>query len=105
MATIRWTIKAQRDLRSIHDFIAQTSQAYGTSVSTTIVAAVKPLEGFPMMGRVVPEYELRDVRELISPPYRIVYRLMAGDVIHVLAVADGRRRLTSLIGPDPRSIT
>ena len=104
MATVRWTLRAQRDFRAIHNYIAQTSEAYATSVSTVIVAATKSLTDFPRMGRIVPEYGLDDVRELVAPPYRIVYRLMSGDTIDVIAVTDGRRSLMRAIGSNPRSI-
>ena len=36
------------------------------------------------MGRHVPERPLEDLRELIKPPYRIVYRV--GEVIRILTI-------------------
>jgi len=49
------------------------------------------------MGRVVPEFGRRDVREVILRTYRIVYRI-AADHIVVVKVVDGRKRLE---GVDP----
>lgn len=43
--------------------------------STT--AAVARLTTFPESGRVVPEVERKDIREVISGSYRIIYRIEA----------------------------
>jgi plasmid stabilization system protein ParE len=45
------------------------------TVVERIIAAVNILERFPHAGRTVPEYSRPDVRELVRPPYRIVYRV------------------------------
>jgi toxin ParE1/3/4 len=47
---------------------------------------------FPMSGRVVPEYDRNDVRELIERPYRVIYRIKR-DQIEVLAVIHGAQQL------------
>ena len=39
---------------------------------------VERLGMFPESGRVVPERNTKDIREIIVPPYRIVYRLSPG---------------------------
>jgi len=39
-----------------------------------IVTEIELLASQPDMGRVVPEFELDFLRELIRPPFRIVYR-------------------------------
>ena len=47
---------------------------------------------FPLSGRMVPEYEAPDVREIIERPYRIIYRIKP-DQIDILAVVHGARML------------
>ncbi len=47
---------------------------------------------FPLSGRMVPEYEARDIREVIERPYRIIYRATA-ERIDVLAVVHGTQML------------
>ena len=39
-----------------------------------IVASIEALADHPDMGRIVPEFEQAYLRELIRPPFRIVYR-------------------------------
>jgi toxin ParE1/3/4 len=44
----------------------------------------------PLSGRMVPEYQTPDIRELIEKPLRIIYRIEQ-DQIDVLAVIHGAR--------------
>ena len=48
--------------------------------------------GFPQSGRMVPEYQDINIREVIEPPYRIVYRVTPNRV-DVLAVFHGAQLL------------
>lgn len=50
---------------------------------------------FPQAGRVVPEFAVDDVREIIETPYRIIYRIL-GDRIDVLTVMHGARLLREI---------
>ena len=75
MIEVRWAPQAADDLQAIHDYIARDSQRYATAEAQRILVTVDQLHEFPLLGRVVPEHGLDDVRELILPPYRIVYRL------------------------------
>ena len=80
MTRVRWTSQATEDLQSIRDFIARDSPRYAAFVVERLVAAVDILERFPLAGRRVPEHSRPDVRELVRPPYRIVYRVFDGGV-------------------------
>jgi plasmid stabilization system protein ParE len=73
------------DLQAIRDFIGRDSPRYATMVVERIVAAVDILERFPLAGRQVPEHSREDLRELVRPPYRIVYRVV-GDGVHIVTV-------------------
>ena len=50
------------------------------------------IAAFPLSGRMVPEYEAPDVREVIERPYRIIYRIKP-DQIDILAVVHSARML------------
>ena len=84
MTEVRWTTQAADDLQSIYDFIARDSPHYAQLTIDGILAAVDCLEQFPLLGRTVPERRRDELREMIKPPYRIVYRV--GEVIHILTV-------------------
>ena len=84
MTEVRWTTQAADDLDAIYDFIARDSPQYAQLIVEGILAAVDSLEQFPLLGRAVPERQRGELRELIKPPYRIVYRV--GEVIHILTI-------------------
>lgn len=49
---------------------------------------------FPFSGRMVPEYESNEVRELLEWPYRIIYLIGSEQSrVEVLAVVHGSRLL------------
>jgi plasmid stabilization system protein ParE len=90
---VRWTLQAEDDLQAIYDFIGRDSPHYAQLVVEDIVAAVDRLERFPLMGRHVPEHPREDLRELIKPPHRIVYRV--GEVIRILTIVRASRLFPS----------
>ncbi|HLX13047.1 MAG TPA: type II toxin-antitoxin system RelE/ParE family toxin [Bacteroidota bacterium] len=75
MAQITWSRQANTDLVQIAEYIRRDSIQYAKAVVSGIVRAVERLEQFPEMGRVVPELSDKNIREIIVPPYRIIYRL------------------------------
>ncbi len=87
-----WAQQAVVDLRSIHDFIARDSRYYAKKVVHDIREIVDELNGLPRMGRIVPELNEEDVRELFLYSYRIIYEIK-DEVIFVLAVVHQRRNL------------
>jgi plasmid stabilization system protein ParE len=62
-----------------------------------IVAAVQRLNSFPESGRMVPERNTPEIREVIVPPYRVVYRLRGG-VVEIATVFRGTRDFPEHIG-------
>jgi toxin ParE1/3/4 len=90
---VRWTPQAADDLEAIYEFIARDSPHYAQITVEGIIAAIDRLEQFPLLGRHVPETSQADVRELIKPPYRIVYR--TGEIVKILTVFRGSRLFPS----------
>ena len=87
-----WTDEAQRHLDDIHRHIAGDSPFYARRMVDKITRRSRQISAFPRSGRMVPEYQDIDVREVVEPPYRIVYRV-AADRVDVLAVFHGARLL------------
>jgi toxin ParE1/3/4 len=90
---VRWTPQAADDLEAIYEFIARDSPHYAQITVEGIIAAIDRLEQFPLLGRHVPETSQSDVRELLKPPYRIVYR--TGEIVKILTVFRGSRLFPS----------
>ncbi len=53
----------------------QQIPAVGESLLKEIMAEVERLADFPESGRLVPEFGIADLREIIHAPFRIVCRL------------------------------
>ncbi len=52
----------------------QSSLDTGRRLVEEIIAQTERLSLYPDSGRVVPEFGLKQLREIIHPPFRIVYR-------------------------------
>ena len=86
MRVVLWTEQARADLAAIRAFIGQDSPHYASVIISRLIAATDRLVPFPESGRTVPEFENLLVREVVCRPYRIVYRVVGVDEIHVLTV-------------------
>jgi len=72
---IRFAESALTDLESTrHWYAEQGVPEEGERLLGEIVSAIEALAEHPDMGRIVPEFEQPFLRELIRPPFRIVYR-------------------------------
>ena len=87
-----------RDLEFIWLFIERDSEERADSVSDSISLAAARLSDFPEIGRIVPEFSRRDVRELLVRPYRIIYRL-TGEDVEIIAVIHGAQQIGSVDFP------
>lgn len=87
-----WTRTAVEHLVAIYEHIAQDAPLYAQRVVDRLTRRSEQIARFPESGRMVPEYEARDIREVIERPYRIIYRVRA-EQIDVLAVVHGAQRL------------
>jgi len=85
---VRWTDTAQRHLDAIYRYIAQDSPAYAEQTVDRLTRRSQQIAEFPLSGRMVPEYEKSQIREVIEGPYRIIYYIKP-DQIDVLAVIHG----------------
>lgn len=86
MRVVFWTAQARADLAAIRAFINQDSPHYASVVVSRLISATDRLVPFPESGRAVPEFDDPLVREVVHPPYRLVYRLVGTDEVHVLTV-------------------
>ena len=86
MRSVLWTEQARADVASIRAFISRDSPHYASVVITRLIAVTDRLVQFPESGRAVPEFDNPLIREVVHRPYRIVYRLVGADEIHVLTV-------------------
>ena len=96
---VRWSLSAERDLHSIIEHISKDSITNAKKILQRIRHEAETLNTFPENGRVVPEYEIQSLfifRELIVPPWRIIYSF-SGKHVNLLAVIDSRQNLEDFI--------
>jgi len=70
-----WSPASRDDLHDIVVFISRNNPPRAMSFGYDLISETDKLETFPEIGRVVPEYRNKNIREIIVRPYRIVYRL------------------------------
>jgi len=87
---VKWSRPARMDLKQIHDYIAKDSRYYAKKVVQTIVEKTEELMVFPEIGRIVPEIDDPNIRELFVYSYRLIYEITPHR-IEILAVIHGRR--------------
>ena len=96
---VLWTEAAEKDLIDVIDRIARDSPSSAVDIFKRIKQKSSTLRTFPQRGRIVPE--LRDqginlYRELIVPPWRIVYNIW-GETVYVLSFFDARQNIEDVL--------
>ncbi|MEK7342344.1 MAG: type II toxin-antitoxin system RelE/ParE family toxin [Pseudomonadota bacterium] len=91
---------ANDDLRSIHAYLAEVRTIEDADdLLDRLTERVRSLQNFPLRGSVPQELTasgMKDVRQLVYPPYRLIYSLV-DNVVLILLIADGRRDMRTLM--------
>lgn len=96
---VRWTDTAEKDLEVILDFIAEESIDAALNILERLREQAANLYPMPERGRIVPELKEQGIfiyREMISSPWRIIYRIN-DKIIYVIAVLDSRRNMEEIL--------
>lgn len=90
MSATRWSQRARADLKAIHDYIATDSPANAKAVVRDILARAATLPDTPRIGRVVPELNDADIREVPAHSWRVIYQLR-GNTVFIVTLVHRRR--------------
>lgn len=96
---VKWASVAQTDLKQIIDYIALESPGNALQVLCRIKQKASDLYTLPDRGRIVPELKEQGIniyREIIVPPWRIIYRI-SDSTVFVLSVIDSRRNVEDIL--------
>ena len=96
---VYWAKIAEEDLSAIIEYINSDNPPAAKDNLKRIKTKVSNLKSFPQRGRVVPELKEHGIlqyRELIIPPWRIIYRISELQV-YVLSVIDSRRNVEDIL--------
>ncbi len=94
MAKIKWTPQSLDDIEAISNFIARDSTYYASIFTVEVFEVVENLDLFPKSGRIVPELNRKEIREVILGNYRIIYRVKE-KIVEILTVYHSARLLKS----------
>lgn len=86
MVEITWTDYSDENCQDIFDFIAKDSFFYANKQLERFIERVEILRNFPLAGKIVPEFEIDSVRELVEGNYRIIYEIISEHSIWIVAV-------------------
>ncbi|MCK5193886.1 MAG: type II toxin-antitoxin system RelE/ParE family toxin [Desulfobulbaceae bacterium] len=87
-----WSPLAVDRASEIAEYVSQDNPTAAQKWVDTVFSKVEQLKSFPESGRVVPEIEGHDFRELIYGNYRIIYRIEKKQV-SILAIRHGKQIL------------
>jgi len=82
---IRWTTEAADQLETAVQHIQQDNPATAPDVAQAVIDRIEQLAAFPGLGR---PGELTGTRELVSPPYVVVYR-STDEIVEILHIWHG----------------
>ena len=94
-----WAGVAENDLKEIIEYIAIDNPADALKIFKKIRQKASSLYTLPERGRIVPEIQeqgIRLYRELIVPPWRIIYRISEMKV-YVLSALDARQNVEDIL--------
>lgn len=84
---VLWTDAAIAQLHAIYNYVATTSPEYALRLIDRLTKRSVQIATFPFSGRMVPEYELNEIRQVLEGSYRIIYLIKDSDKqIEVLAI-------------------
>ena len=87
---ITWTNEALTKLIQIEEYISEDSPERAINFINQIIQKAQSLEKHSKKGRIVPEFSIPEIRELIYKNYRIVY-IIRKESLEILTVFESHR--------------
>lgn len=103
MAEVIWTEPALSDLNDIAEYIALENVFAAKQLVQTLFSKVERLAYFPDSGRLPPELEHLNYREVVVNPCRVFYK-HDGDKVYILYVMRSERDLRRFLLSNPSKI-
>jgi len=93
MVKIVWTQLSTNDLKDVFDYIALDSKRFAQITVNKIYIRAQDIIDNPYVGRIVPEFNDKKIREVISGNYRVVYKIINEFQVDILRVYHSARQL------------
>lgn len=81
------------DLKDIYDYISRDSKRYAQLQIVKIQTKTEMIKSNIYIGKIVDEKKDENIREIIEGNYRIIYRIISENEVHILMVHHGARDL------------
>lgn len=94
MVRIKYLNSAKLDLKEIYKYIALDSKRYAKLQVEKIYMRIESLKNNISIGKTVEELQNPLVKEIVEGNYRIIYKIISDDEIHILMIHHGARSLT-----------
>ena len=92
MVEVKWTKNALDELDCIAEYISKDSPKYADFLVKQIYEMIDHLNQFPKIGRIVPETNNSNIREILFRNYRIIY-LIKKEHLEIISIFHGSRVL------------
>jgi plasmid stabilization system protein ParE len=96
---LRWSKRAEADLVGIDEYISADDPVAAARWIDKLTERARTAALMPYAGRVVPEFRMEALREVLVRSYRIVYRIR-GKEVQVITVFEGHRLFPSDVDVD-----
>ena len=90
---ITWSPLAAEQVRDIASYIALDKPSVAEQWVDKIFDSVEQLIDFPESGRVVPELQINNIRELVQGNYRVIYKILDNSIL-ILTVKNYRQKFS-----------
>lgn len=92
-----WSPSARLDLIDLSSYIAESRPEVARRFVQSVFKTIKHLSDFPESGRMVPEFNDPNLREVMRKPCRIVYRIKADqNIIEIARIWHAARGIPEL---------
>lgn len=85
-----WSPEAFEDIQSIAEYIGRDSEYYARATISKIIDFSQSVSRFPQMGREVPEFKNKHIRERLVYSYRLVYKVEPMRIFIIAVIHDKR---------------
>ncbi len=93
MVKIVWTQLSIDDLKDVFEYIELDSKRFAQITVNKIYFRAQDIIDNPYIGRIVPEFNIKSIREVISGNYRVVYKIVNEFQVDILRVFHSARLL------------
>ena len=98
MVQINWTFQAKDDLKNIAEYISKDSVRYAQLQVSKIKFRTQIIKKQIRAGKVTPEINDPNIRELVEGNYRIIYKIKSEKSVSILTVHHTARDLNKRKG-------